>query len=91
MEYKNDSKSQINVDIKNTDGITYLKSIENNSIDLILTDPPYIISKDTGMNTFYNNIKNNENIKKNMKTNEEWEEYKIKNKIINDEKKKIYI
>jgi len=34
----------INEDIKNIEGIEYLSSIENNSIDLIITDPPYIIS-----------------------------------------------
>ena len=71
----------INFEIENTDGITYLKTIENNSIDLILTDPPYLISRDSGMNTHYNNIKSNEN--KNIeyiKTNEEWEEYKSANK-----------
>ena len=48
------------IDIKNIEGLTYLLSIPNNSIDLILTDPPYIISKDSGMNDHYNNVKNNE-------------------------------
>ena len=36
-------------DIKNEDGLEYLGKIDDNSIDLILTDPPYIISKDSGM------------------------------------------
>ena len=40
-----------NIDIENTNGFNYLLSIDDNSIDLILTDPPYIISKDSGMNT----------------------------------------
>lgn len=31
------------------DGLEFLKSIEKNSIDLILTDPPYQISKESGM------------------------------------------
>ena len=34
------------IDIKNMNGMEYLKTINNNSIDLIFTDPPYIISKD---------------------------------------------
>ena len=52
------------IDIQNMDGLQYLATIPNNSIDLILTDPPYIISKETGMNTHYNNVKqNDENIR----------------------------
>jgi len=49
---------------ENTQGISYLKNINDNSIDLVLTDPPYIISKNTGMNTHFNKIKDNE--KKNI-------------------------
>lgn len=71
------------IDICNTDGLTYLETIENNSIDLILTDPPYLISRDTGMNTHYNNVKSNEkNNIKFIKTLEEWEAYKLNNKDI---------
>jgi len=33
--------------IKNQDAFDLLKNIEDNSIDLILTDPPYLISRDT--------------------------------------------
>lgn len=35
--------------IHNKDGLEFLKGLDNNSIDLVLTDPPYQISKDTGM------------------------------------------
>jgi len=34
--------------IKNMDCIEFLKTIKKNSIDLVLTDPPYTISKKTG-------------------------------------------
>ena len=51
-----------NYDVENIDGIKYISSIENNSIDLVLTDPPYIISKETGMNKHYNDIKKAESI-----------------------------
>ena len=54
----------------NTDVLEYLSTIENNSIDLILTVPLYIISKETGMNTYYNNVKSNNNIEF-IKTEEE--------------------
>ena len=76
-----------NIDIKNMDGQTYLSEADNNSIDLILTDPPYIISRESGMNSHYNNIKENEEKGiKYVKTEEEWNEYKEKNNI--DESKK---
>lgn len=51
-------------EIANIDGIDFLKTIHNNTIDLILTDPPYIISKNSGMNEHYNNVKNNSIISK---------------------------
>ncbi len=43
-------KTEVVEDIhfKNLDALQYLKSISSDSIDLILTDPPYIISKKTG-------------------------------------------
>lgn len=85
-------KEENNIEIKNISGIEYLSEIKNNSIDLVLTDPPYIISKDTGMNKHYNKVKENE--EKNIdfiKTDQEWEEYKKNNKIDNDDKKENYM
>jgi site-specific DNA-methyltransferase (adenine-specific) len=81
-----------NIDIKNMEGLTYISSIPNNSIDLILTDPPYIISKDSGMNEHYNNVKyNEENNIEFVKTEEEWIQYKNENNITNDENKEKYM
>ena len=82
----------LNMNIQNCEGTEFLKSIENNSIDLILTDPPYIISRNTGMNTHYNNVKQNEldNVSS-VKTEEEWKEYKIKNNITDNTKKENYL
>ena len=81
-----------NIDVKNMDGLTYLQSVPDNSVDLILTDPPYIISKDSGMNEHYNNVKYNEehNIDQ-VKTDAEWEEYKIQNNIADDSNKEKYL
>jgi DNA modification methylase len=74
---KENNDIKIEIDVKNEDGLTYLASIDDNSIDLILTDPPYIISKDTGMDKHYNKVKENEkNNIEFMKTEEEWDEYK---------------
>ena len=68
------------MDIKNCNGLDLLKTLENNSIDLILTDPPYIISRDSGMNKYTEQIKQIEKEGKNVKTETDWEEYKIKHK-----------
>lgn len=35
--------------IYNKDGLDFLKSLDDNSVDLVLTDPPYQISRETGM------------------------------------------
>jgi len=88
----NSYDSNTSIDIKNIDGLSYLKTIENNSVDLILTDPPYIISKETGMDIHYNTVKyNEENDITQVKTNEEWETYKLTHHISDDKNKENYI
>jgi len=80
------------IEIKNIDGIEYLKTVSDNSIDLILTDPPYIISKESGMNSHYNKVKENEENKiEFVKTEEEWIKYKSDNIIENDDNKDNYM
>ena len=84
--------TELNIDIENIDGLEYLNTIDNNSIDLILTDPPYIISRDSGMNNHYNNVKyNDENGVTEVKTEKEWEDDKIKYDIEDDTKKENYL
>ena len=71
------------MDIKNEEGLNYLKSINNNSIDLILTDPPYITSSETGMDNLHKQIKEcNEKGIEFVKTEEDWEKVKDKYKNI---------
>ena len=53
------NNNNITMDIQNKDGLVYLSTIDNNSIDLVLTDPPYITSKKTGMSNLYKQIKEN--------------------------------
>ena len=78
--------------IENMCGLEYLKSIDANSIDLILTDPPYIISKTSGLDKHYNNVKfNEENDIKEVKSEEEWNNYKEANAIEDDSQKTNYI
>ena len=81
------SKNEIT--ISNSEGLSYLKSIDNNSINLILTDPPYITSRKTGMDEFAKLVKdverqeklNNKTTKinkttKTTKTVKEWDTFK---------------
>ena len=87
-----DKDKEPDINIENTDGLTYLKTIPDSSIDLILTDPPYIISKDSGMNEHYNAVKFNEtNNINSVKTEDEWEEYKAANNIEDDKNKDNFI
>ena len=84
-------------EIKNIDGLCYLESLNNKSINLVLTDPPYIISKKTGMdeqaklvqkyNETNKNIKSEKDWKK-FKTNKEWEQWMTKNNIPEVKRKK---
>jgi len=68
----------LNSEIKNTDGMSYLKTIKNGSIDLVLTDPPYITSRKSGMDTQAKIVKNYDETKKNLKTEEDWKSLKTK-------------
>jgi DNA modification methylase len=71
------TEKDIKIEIINEDGLKFLETIKDGSVDLILTDPPYIISKDTGMDKHYNKVKENEkNNIEFVKTEEEWLEYK---------------
>jgi DNA modification methylase len=80
------------IDIQNIDGIKYMESIDDGTVDLILTDPPYIISRSTGMDTHYNNVKKNEeNNVFLVKTENEWKEYKLQHSITDDSKKELYM
>jgi len=79
------------MNIQNINGIHLLQLIKNNTIDLILTDPPYLISKDTGMNEFEKKVKKLEDDNKNAKSDDEWEQYKLKNNFTDDKYKKNYI
>lgn len=71
------------IDIRNIDGLELLKDIANETIDLVLTDPPYIISRNSGMNSLVNRINNNQS----SKTEEEFTTYfdeKLKDKELSE-------
>lgn len=85
-------QSDTDIEIKLQEGLEYLSTLQDKSIDLVLTDPPYIISRDSGMNTHYNTVKENErkNVQQ-VKTQEEWLAYKAENGLTDDSKRENYI
>jgi site-specific DNA-methyltransferase (adenine-specific) len=74
--------------LKHGDGLSFLGELKTKSINLVLTDPPYIISKDSGMQKFHDKVKSGENL---TKTTDDWKKYKIKHDINNDNKKEEYL
>lgn len=60
--------------LMNSDGIEFMKkNVEDDSVDLVLVDPPYAISKDTGMDKLHKSITQNNG--ENAKTEEDWNNY----------------
>tara|TARA_B110000285_G_scaffold233723_1_gene308426 strand:- start:73 stop:909 length:837 start_codon:yes stop_codon:yes gene_type:complete len=75
------------ISIFNKDGQEFLQQIPDKSIHLILTDPPYIISHETGMQKHFIDVQNGTA----TKTEEEWTAYKTKKGIIDDSGKQNYL
>ena len=44
------------ITIENREGLDFLESVEDETVDLVLTDPPYIISKDSGMDKWVQHV-----------------------------------
>ena len=90
------NEQPLSIDIQNIDGIQYLSSIDNNSIDLVLTDPPYITSSETGMGNLHKQIQENKaNGIKTVKTEEDWslvkDKYIGKNKMTDETMKQNFM
>jgi site-specific DNA-methyltransferase (adenine-specific) len=79
------------IEIRHQEVIEFLNKLDDNSIDLILTDPPYLISKNSGMNTFEKEVAKIDASGKNKKTEEEWLIFKEKKKYSDDKYKGNYI
>ena len=71
MEDLYDIDTVSSIDIQNMDGLDYLSKLPDNSVDLVLTDPPYIISRDSGMDKYTDHVKQIEKEGKNVKTEKE--------------------
>jgi len=62
---------------KHQDGLKFLEEIPDNSVDLILTDPPYITSRDSGMDKWVGHVaKQDSEEAENIKSEEDWAEHK---------------
>jgi len=75
------------IDLRHQEGLSFLMELEPNSVDLVLTDPPYITSRDSGMNKWVEHIDKQRKDKDgnyleeqagDKKTEEQWNDYKTK-------------
>ena len=64
--------------IENADGLEFLSTLANDSVDLVLTDPPYITSRETGMDKWKDHVELLDSSNKNAKSEKQWEEYSKK-------------
>ena len=64
------------MDIRQCDAEDLLNSVDDNSIDLVLTDPPYVISRKSGMDDLAKRVEAGSD--KPYRTQEEWENFKEK-------------
>lgn len=72
--------------VENKDGLSFLENISDNEVSLVITDPPYIISKTSGMQKQFNDI----NSKTSSKSLEQWNIFS-KDKVYTEEQKKNYM
>jgi site-specific DNA-methyltransferase (adenine-specific) len=65
-----------NIKIFHSEGIKFLEQIPDNSVDLILTDPPYVTSRDSGMDKWVDHVaRQDAEGAQDVKTEAEWLEF----------------
>lgn len=65
------------ITLKHQEGLQFLSDIPDDSVDLILTDPPYITSRDSGMDKWVDHIaKQDTSGSVNVMTEQDWDQYK---------------
>ena len=67
------------MDIRNTDGLQFLSGIPDESVDLVLTDPPYITSRDSGMDKWVDHVAECDAEGGNVCSEDDWK--KLKNPV----------
>jgi len=65
------------IELKHQEGLEFLSDIPDNSVDLVLTDPPYITSRDSGMDKWVDHVaKQDASDAANIMSEEDWNKYK---------------
>ena len=65
------------ITLKHQEGLQFLSDIPDNSVDLILTDPPYITSRDSGMDKWVEHVaKQDREGAPSLRTMEQWRSLK---------------
>jgi len=63
--------------LKNQEGLDFLSGLDSDSVDLVLVDPPYITSRDSGMDKWVDWVENqSKEDAVNIRTEEQWNELK---------------
>lgn len=61
--------------IKNQEGLQFLSGLPDESVDLVLTDPPYITSRDSGMDKWVDHVAKQDAAGTNLKSEQAWEKF----------------
>jgi len=78
--------------IKNQEGLQFLSGLPDESVDLVLTDPPYITSRDSGMDKWVDHVAAQDAAGTNLKSSQDWEMFNAKmdwDKFFGDKKRNI--
>ena len=61
--------------IKNQEGLQFLSGLPDESVDLVLTDPPYITSRKSGMDEWVKHVAKQDAAGANLKSSQAWEKF----------------
>jgi len=61
--------------IKNQEGLQFLSGLPYESVDLVLTDPPYITSRESGMDKWVDHVAKQDAAGTNLKSEQDWEKF----------------
>ena len=62
--------------IRNQEGLQFLSGLPDESVDLVLTDPPYITSRDSGMDKWVDHVAERDAEGGNVCSEDQWQELK---------------
>ena len=65
------------MNIKHQDGLEFLSGLPDNSVDLVLTDPPYITSRDSGMDKWVDHIAECDAEGGNVYSGDDWKKFNV--------------